>query len=230
MKLTKVLIIAAHPDDDILGCGGYLSKYSQQKEIKVVFIAEGTTCRYKSEEIDGDAACEALRLRTESSVKSLELLGVSDVEFYDLPCGRLDQESILEINQILEKEINGFQPELILTHAEHDVNNDHRIVYRSVQMATRPGSLCCVGKIMSFEVLSSTEWNYVKPFEPNHYELLIEEEVQRKWEALACYGSEIREFPHPRSRLGVETLARYRGMQVGMQYAEAYKIIRNLKK
>ena len=132
-----------------------MAKYSQQKNIKVVFVAEGTTCRYSTQEAGGDAAKEALRVRTKSSTDSLELLGVRDVEFYNLPCGRLDLEPILEINQIIENEINEFQPELILTHSENDVNNDHRIVYRSVQMATRPGSLCRVDKIMSFEVLSS---------------------------------------------------------------------------
>ena len=229
MNSTKVLIIAAHPDDDVLGCGGYMAKYSQQKNIKVVFVAEGTTCRYSTQEAGGDAAKEALRVRTKSSTDSLELLGVRAVEFYNLPCGRLDQEPILEINQIIENEINEFQPELILTHSENDVNNDHRIVYRSVQMATRPGSFCGVDQIMSFEVLSSTEWNYEEPFKPNHFELLTEEWVEKKWKALECYESEIREFPHPRSRLGVETLARYRGMQSGIQYAEAYNIIRKIE-
>jgi len=230
MKPTKVLIIAAHPDDDILGCGGYLAKYSQKKEIRVVFIAEGTTCRYKSDEIAGEIAQLAIKSRTESSIQSLELLGVNDVEFHNLLCGRLDQEPILGINQIIEKEIDAFQPDLVLTHAEHDVNNDHRIVYRSVQMATRPGSLCHAPSLMSFEVLSSTEWNYCSVFDPNYFELLTEEDVHKKWEALACFESEIREFPHPRSKVGVETLARFRGLQSGMEYAEAYKIVRKLNK
>ena len=230
MNVSKALIIAAHPDDDILGCGGYLSKHKGEKEIRVAFIAEGTTCRFKPKEIDGEIAQQAIKSRTESSIQSLDLLGVHDTVFYDLPCGRLDQEPILEINQIIEAEIGSFQPQLVLTHAEHDVNNDHRIVYRSVQMATRPGGLCHAPSLMSFEVLSSTEWNYSSVFDPNYFELLNKKDVQRKWEALACFESEIREFPHPRSKLGVETLARYRGMQSSMEYAEAYKIIRNLEK
>ncbi len=230
MIKDKVLIIAAHPDDDILGCGGYLAKYSNTKEIRVVFIAEGTTCRYKKDEIYDNIAQLALKSRTGCSVKALNVLGVQDVKFHDLLCGRLDQVPVLEINQIIESEINDFEPNLILTHAEYDVNNDHRIIYRSIQMSTRPKSVCLVPSIMSFEVLSSTEWNYQNAFEPNYYEILDEKNIYKKWEALECFESEMREYPHSRSKLGVETLARYRGMQVGIEYAEAYKIIRNINK
>src|SRR5262249_22231818 len=150
------------------------------------------------------------------------------VSFLDHPCGRLDQVPIIELNKAIEDELGKFGPDTVLTHAEHDVNNDHRIVHRSVAMATRPGGLRHVPSVLCFEVQSSTEWNFDSAFAPNRFEVLSAEHVALKWKALECYDSEIRKYPHPRSAEGVEVLARYRGMQAGTSYAEAFKVSRTV--
>ena len=114
-----------------------------------------------------------------------------------------------------------------MTHSEHDTNNDHKIVFNSVMMSTRPGIYTALKKLLSFEVLSSSEWSFTQPFAPNFFETLEISNVQDKWKALACFQTEIKDYPHPRSEEGILTLARYRGMQSGVSFAEAFKIIRD---
>ncbi len=227
--MNKVLIIAAHPDDDILGCGGFIAKYRATMQLKVLFVAEGTTCRFSAAEGRSEIALGQIAARNHSALKALAMLGVHEASFLGHPCGRLDQVAILDLNKAIEQEIASFLPNTILTHFEHDTNNDHRIVFRSVSMATRPGASSSVQSLLCFETLSSTEWNFAEAFTPTHFESLERKDVDAKWDALACYESEVREFPHPRSRLGVETLARYRGMQSGVAFAEAYKTVRVVK-
>lgn len=223
--MNRILIIAAHPDDEILGCGGLIAKRRRTAVIRVLFIAEGTTCRFAPDHIAGREAREELQVRTRSARRALALLGVTDVAFTDLPCGRLDQVPIVEINKKIEAAIRDFRPDTVITHSDRDVNNDHRVVARSVAMATRPvgGS---APDLLAFETLSSSEWNLSAPFAPQYFEVISSEDVQTKWNALACYETEIREYPHPRSKCGVETLARYRGMQVGAEFAEGFAVIR----
>jgi LmbE family N-acetylglucosaminyl deacetylase len=226
--MERILIVAAHPDDETLGCGGLIAKLGSAASVRVVFLAEGTTCRYEPNQIGSAAALADIAARADSARRALDVLGVREAAFYDHPCGRLDQVPILELNQIIEKEIANHSPDTVLTHSEHDVNNDHRIVCRSVSMATRPVGSHQVPTLMCFETPSSTEWSFISPFEPNHFELLSVEDLALKWKALACYESETQEYPHPRSREGIETLARYRGMQVGVPYAEAFRIVRTV--
>ena len=116
--MKKVLIIAAHPDDDVLGCGGLMAKYSKKVDFRVVFISEGSSCRFLKEEIGTKEVIDTIRQRNNFGVEALKILGVDDVVFYDLPCGRLDQHPILEINKIIEKEIRDFEPDTGFTHSE----------------------------------------------------------------------------------------------------------------
>ncbi|AOP33688.1 hypothetical protein A0128_07430 [Leptospira tipperaryensis] len=224
--MKRILVIAAHPDDDVLGCGAFIYKHRDNFEFRIIFIGEGSTCRFDLDKISSAEALKQIEIRTSSAKKSLQVLGVKNYKFYDLPCGRLDQVPIIDINKIIENEIRIFRPETVLTHSETDVNNDHRIVYRSLAMAARPVWPDCDVNIVSFEVLSTTEWNLTDPFVPNLFEEISEECLRKKWEALECYYTEIKEFPYPRSFVGLETLAKYRGMQSGLKLAEAYRIIR----
>jgi LmbE family N-acetylglucosaminyl deacetylase len=224
-----VLIIAAHPDDEILGCGGLISKYqSRGVTFKILFIGEGSSCRFE------DPSCEdsliAIEQRNSSAIKALSYLKIEDIEFNNFPCGRLDQKPIILINKIIETAINGFVPDTVLTHSPFDVNNDHKIVYHSTIMATRPVSQNHVRRLMSYEVLSSSEWAYVETFLPNYFEELTERDVESKWEALSLYESEINNFPFPRSSDGIQTLARMRGMQSGVKFAEAFHLIRTFQR
>ena len=155
-------------------------------------------------------------------------LGVNDYKFYNLPCGRLDQVPLIDINKIIENEINDFKPNTIFTHSNKDANNDHLIVHKSTIIATRPGSNFFVRNIFSYEVLSSTEWKFSDVFKPNMFEKLSFKDVKNKWNALKEYKTEIKKFPYPRSYDGIKTLSNYRGMQSNTKYSEAYKIIRKV--
>jgi LmbE family N-acetylglucosaminyl deacetylase len=223
--MNKILIVAAHPDDDILGCGGLMAKYSKQKKIRVIFIAEGSSCRFSNLDAGQEVVRNTIIERNSFAVSALKSLGVTDVKFYDLPCGRLDTIPIIDINKIIENEVRSFNPNILMTHSEYDTNNDHRIVNRSVMMATRPGVFDTLKKVISFEIQSSSEWNFNDAFLPNVFEELKGSDLEKKWDALSCYKSEIQSYPHPRSYKGMQTLARYRGMQIGYNLAEAYRII-----
>lgn len=223
--MKRALIIAAHPDDDILGCGGILSKYqSCGINFKVIFIGEGSTCRFYDPKCND--ALNAIKQRNFAACKALSYLNIDNVEFNDLPCGRLDQTPIIEINKIIEKAINEFSPDTILTHSPYDVNNDHKIVFQATLTATRPAANNHVNTLMSYEVLSSSECAYLEAFKPNYFFELKESDVQSKWKALSLYESEIKSYPFPRSLEGIKALAMLRGMQSGFRYAEAFHLIR----
>tara|TARA_Y100001933_G_scaffold230947_1_gene248368 strand:- start:4633 stop:5319 length:687 start_codon:yes stop_codon:yes gene_type:complete len=223
---NRILVVAAHPDDEILGCGGLLSLQSSLgASIRVIFIAEGSSCRYSCP--SSDQAQNEIIHRNDCAHRSLSLLGVNDLRFFNFPCGRLDTLPIIDINKIIESQIRDFDPVLILSHSPDDTNNDHKLVSRSLSMATRPYS-CQVSEILFFEVLSSSEWNFSTPFKPNVFFQLQEEQIDDKIQALLCYDTEIKEFPYPRSPEGIRTLAKLRGMQSGFTYAEAFSLYRSI--
>lgn len=226
--MNKALIIAAHPDDDVLGCAGMISKYRNLVEFRVIFISEGSSCRYVLDDTPEAILLKAINERNSFGIKALEILGINNYHFYNLPCGRLDQIPILEINKIIEKEIKNFKPDTVFTHSFEDTNNDHIIVHRATQMATRPGSNYFVNTVFSYEVLSSSEWRFTHTFSPNYFEVLSERDVNTKWLSLKEYESEVKDFPYPRSEDGIILLAKYRGMQCGNYYAEAFQLIRKI--
>ena len=223
--MNKIMIIAAHPDDDVLGCGGVMSKYNQEYIFRVVFIAEGSTCRFSEIHESNEIQVDAINERKSSAIESLRFLGIEDIMFYNLPCGRLDAVPIIEINKIIESEIDDFKPNIVLVHSPLDNNNDHRIINRSLMMAARPGVFDHLNNVVEYEVLSSTEWNFSSSFLPNIFIEISEVDLNNKWAALSCYQSEISDFPHPRSLEGVKALARYRGIQCGHKLTEGYRLV-----
>ena len=226
--MNKILVIAAHPDDDILGCGGTLSKMSRTgSKIRVIFIAEGTTCRYRTRAVTKEIKAE-IHKRESYARKALSIIGIDDFCFHNLPCGRLDQFPILEINKLIEKEIKLFSPDTIMTHSNIDANSDHRRIHESVIMATRPGALNLVKNVLCFEVLSSTEWKFSNSFAPNYFISISKQDADNKIDAMKAYESEISKFPAPRSPVGILSQLRVRGMQSGSEYAEAFQVLRIL--
>ena len=228
----KVLIVVAHPDDEVLGCGGYISKYKNKKIFRIIFIAEGTSCRFSKEQIKTsfNKVKEDISKRQKQSIKAIKYLGVNSYRFYNLPCGRLDQIPIIDINKIIEKEIATFKPNILFTHNSEDCNNDHRILNRSVNMSTRPNkNNSFLNKIINFEILTSTEWNFENQFSPNYFEALSQKNLREKVKAFYFYSSEVQSKEMPRTKDGLETIARYRGKMVCKEYCEAFKIIRNTK-
>ena len=225
MRIKRALVIAAHPDDECLGCGGVISKFIEIGiEIKVLFLGEGSTCRYDNQSCR--EALKAIELRRRNAILALKILGVKDYDFFDLPCGRFDQVPVIEINKILESSIKEYKPDTVFTHSEFDANNDHRVVYRSSIMSTRPCNEITIERLFSYEVLSSSEWNYTKTFQPNYFFSLETRHIDAKWEALKTYKNEMRVYPFPRSYEGVQNLAMRRGMQSGAKLAEAFLLIR----
>lgn len=223
LNFGKILVVAAHPDDEVLGCGGLIAKLSSQGgQVRVIFMAEGTSCRYDkpwTNEVE-----EEIQHRTQCGIEAMKTLKVHDYYFYNIPCGRLDEKPIIEIAKIIEKEIKDYEPTTILTHSRNDVHNDHKVIFKATVQATRP-----VGKIvknlLSFEILSSTEWNYTKLFKPNFF-VDITPEIDVKINAMHCYSTEQPKHPHPRSDEVIRSLATVRGSQSGVKYAEGFEIIR----
>jgi len=156
-------------------------------------------------------------------------LGVKFHHFNNLPCGRLDQEPIIEINKVIEQAIRKFDPDTVFTHSALDANNDHRIVCRATIMATRPCAQSRVARVLSYEVLSSSEWAFGEAFAPTSFECIEERDLTLKWQALAAYEAEVKAYPFPRSEQGVRTQAMIRGMQAGVPLAEAFYLIREFR-
>lgn len=227
--MNKVLIVAAHPDDDILGAGGSINKKVKTgSSFHVLFVGEGSTSRFN--DVHSVEALEAIRAREIAARKALNSLGVFDMTFLNMPCSRFDTVPMLDINKKIESFVRDYKPNEVWTHAQNDVNIDHQIVFRSVQVATRPASnMHTVQRVLSFEVLSSTEWSYSRDFTPNFFEGLSELDLEAKKSAMEYYESEMKEFPFPRSKSGIEILARYRGMQCGKQAAEAFVLVRHFE-
>lgn len=224
MNFDRVLIIAAHPDDDILGCGGILSKFRGKIEFNVLFLCEGSTCRFDN--VNSPEAQQAILIRNQSARQALSSLGVEKIDFKNLPCGRLDQVPLIEINKIIESSIKSFSPDAVFTHSLSDSNQDHIKVFHSSVIASRPKVGNSVKSLLSYEVLTSSEWSFSKSFQPNFFVSLSHQNVDDKWNALSYFRSEIADYPYPRSREGIFTQSSYRGMQCGFHYSEAFQIIR----
>lgn len=227
----KVLIIAGHPDDEVLGCGGFLDKYKNKYEFKVVFMTEGSSCRYDDQVQNEKKIKRDIEHRKKCAIKALKIFSITKITFHNHKCGHLNRTPEIKLNKLIENEIKSFKPEIILTHSNKDLNLDHKTVFQSVQVATRPIKIKNIVKeIYSFEILSSTHWNYQNNFLPNYFIKLSKKNVLNKWNALKCYSGETLKKPYPRSRHGVETLARFRGMQCGSNYAESFEILRCFSK
>ena len=225
----NIMIVSAHPDDDILGCGGLLSKLKLQKNIniRVIFLGEGTSCRYE-ENTNNKLINIQIDKRNSYARESLSYLGIKDIKFYNLRCGSLDTYPLIKLGQIIENEIESFNPSTIFTHSDNDLNNDHRIAFQSTMQATRPGALNYVKNIFSYEVLSSSEWKFNEAFLPNFFISLSLDQLKTKIKAFKFYKSEIKNYPHSRSLDSLKILARYRGIQAGCEFAEGYNLIRSL--
>jgi LmbE family N-acetylglucosaminyl deacetylase len=171
--MKKILIISAHPDDEILGCGGLIKKNIQKKnKIRILFLAEGVTSRYPKNELNNSIVIKKSEMRNKNAILALNSLGVKKSEIFlsTNKCCRLDDFNQLEIVKVIEKHIEEFKPNQIFTHWHSDANIDHRIVHQATITASRPVYKFKINLIASYEVLSSTEWNFKESFNPNYFE------------------------------------------------------------
>lgn len=224
------LVIAAHADDEALGCGGTIARMVRTgRAVSVAFFTDGVSARKQDgRELSsvGDFSADERRL---AAKRAADILGVASVAFDDLPDNRLDTIPLLEIAKRVEILVERHQPATILTHHRGDLNIDHRRVHDAVVTACRPQRGHPVRTILAFEVPSSTEWQSPAAgdvFTPNWF-VDIGDTLGTKLDAIDAYAREMRPWPHPRSRQGVEHLARWRGATVGCDAAEAFMLIRH---
>ncbi|RLA83595.1 MAG: PIG-L family deacetylase [Epsilonproteobacteria bacterium] len=220
----KILIVAAHPDDEVLGCFGTVARLIREGyEAYTLILGEGKTSRDKERQVENKK--DEITLLNNEIKNANNVIGIQKVFVESFPDNRFDSVDLLDIIKIISKVKDKVQPDIIFTHYEHDLNIDHQITYKAVITATRPMENECVKEIYSFEILSSTEWNYPLSFSPDTY-FDISDTIDLKIDAMKEYTSELCEYPHPRSLEGIELNAKYQGMRIGKKYVEAFKTIR----
>lgn len=223
----KILIIVAHPDDEVLGCFGTVARLIKEGyEAYTLILGEGKTSRDEIRKVENKEN-EIKVLNTEMQ-RANNTIGIKKVFVESFPDNRFDSVDLLDIIKVILKVKDEIKPDIIFTHYEHDLNIDHQITYKAVITATRPMKEECVKEIYSFEILSSTEWNYPLSFSPNTF-FDISETLDLKISAMKEYQSELCIYPHPRSLKGIKLNAKYQGMRVGKKYVEAFKSIRIIK-
>lgn len=221
----RIMVIAAHPDDEALGCGGTIARHAAAGDVvRVLFLADGVASRAMVDRTP------ELRARKAAAEKACAIMGAEAPIHLDFPDNRLDTLAFLEIVQAVEKQAVVFQPDVVYTHHAGDLNVDHRICHQAVLTAFRPIPGQTVKSIYGFEVCSSTEWAFggTGPvFVPNRF-VNIEAQMKAKYEALNAYEMEMRPFPHARSHEAVKALAAWRGASAGCKAAEAFTVIRDI--
>jgi len=224
--MKKILVIAAHPDDEILGCGATISKYIKNgDEVYVCIVCEGSSGRFKDkyyltseEKIEG-IINKDINIREESAKKASKSLGVKEIYFLNFPNLELHLIPQLKVNKLIEKHIGKIKPDIIFTHTNFDNNIDHRSVYDSTIISSRG-----IKKVITFEIIGST----TDKFLPNLF-IDIEDTFCNKEKSLKFYEDEIQAYPLPRSLEGIEILAKYRGLSCNKRLAEAFMVIRDIE-
>jgi LmbE family N-acetylglucosaminyl deacetylase len=225
----KILVVAAHPDDEILGCGGTVTRLAREgHDVYIAILAEGMSSRYEHREDADPLQIKHLHGRAQQAA---DKVGAKELVLCKLPDNRLDTVPLLDVVKIVEELVARFRPEVIYTHHPGDLNVDHGVVHRAVLTGTRPMAGHCVRDVYAFEVPSSTEWAFQRlepSFRPNVF-VDITESLEAKIAALACYDTETRTFPHPRSPEALRAIATRWGSVVGLPAVEAFELIRSVR-
>jgi len=218
--MSRILVVAPHPDDEVYGCGGTIAKYSRRgHQVHVLIVTKGDDL-FDSREI--------ARGRKEAG-KAHKLLGVKETHFAELPAAKLDSVPQHQINDILGGFFKKLKPELLFLPFPGDINRDHQLVHACAMVAARPISIS-ISAIYCYEALSSTNWNspgLVPAFRPNVF-VDISETIELKLKAVRIYASQLRKYPHERSPESVRALSQYRGGFANLPFAEAFMCIRQI--
>jgi LmbE family N-acetylglucosaminyl deacetylase len=222
----RALVVAAHPDDEVLGCGATIARLADQGcVVDVLILAEGVTSRYPAGTPAPAAELEALHAQAQAAGR---VLGAQSVTVAGFPDNRMDSVALLDVVQRVEQAVVASRPQLVLTHHGGDLNIDHQVVHQAVLTATRPTGPQAPAAVMLFEVPSSTEWafsRFAPAFRPQVF-IDVAASIDRKVEAMAIYDGESRPFPHPRSAGALTALAQTRGSAAGVLAAEAFEVAR----
>lgn len=222
----RVLVIAPHPDDEVLGCGGTIKKHSQKGH--KVFLCVVTKPYLP------DWSEEYIKNREKEIRAANKVLGIKKSFFLDLPTVKLDTIPQKQLNDLLKDCIEEVKPEILYIPHAGDLNKDHRLVFESSLVAARPRPGSSLKKLLSYEVLSETEWGRQRArelreiFLPNIH-IDITDTLEAKLKAMECYQSELKDYPHPRSLEAIKILAQKRGTEAGLKAAEAFMHVRQVE-
>lgn len=218
--MTRVLVLCAHPDDEVLGMGGTIALHARRgDEVRIVCVTDGSSTQYPD-----DAATR--ERKNDEARHAAEVLGVSDYVHLDFPDMRLDTIPHVELNRVVEEHVRDLRPAVVyVTHP--DVNRDHRALFDSVAVAARPTPGQSVRRLLTFAPTSSTEWTppALNWFVPTWF-VDVTETFEQKLEAFACFETERREYPHPRNERALRAYAQFYGATVGCEYAEPFVLVR----
>ena len=224
----NILVVAAHPDDEVLGCGGTIAKHSAAgHNVSILILGEGITSRFSDPKQADKKDLDALH-STASQVG--KFLGAKDVTLAKLPDNRFDTVPLLDIVKIVEEHVERVKPEIVYTQHGGDLNVDHACTFRSVLTATRPMAGTPVKKVLAYRVGSSSEWAF-EQFAPVFHAQVFEDiskTIEKKVQAMQMYESEARAFPHPRSPEALRATASYWGSVSGLTAAEPFTLVREL--
>jgi N-acetylglucosamine malate deacetylase 1 len=225
VRQTSVVVIAAHPDDEVLGVGGTIQKHIQiGRSVTVIYVTDGF---YE------DADDDRILSKRKNATDAMNILGVTDIIFLGFKGLRLDTYEKCLLNSALTNAFKKIKPRIVYTHHWGDVNFDHEVVFDMTIVASRPHRGMTIDALYTYETLSSTEWaapNRDSSFLPNTFEVLDDEAVGLKVAAMEQYVTEIFDYPHPRSSEGIRVLAQQRGLMISEKYAEAFHLVRSVNK
>jgi N-acetylglucosamine malate deacetylase 1 len=217
MPNRRVLVIAAHPDDELLGCGGTIALHVRAGDrVTAAIVCEGESLRYGRQGVGQQGHAQ----------RAAQTLGVSDSRLLGFPDQRLDTITLTEVISALSKVVSEVRPQVVYCQFGGDVNRDHQLVFQAVLVATRPTERS-IESIYAFDTASSTEWAYPRSFQPDTW-IDISSTLELKLQAMACYESEVRDYPHPRSLEALRNRAKAWGNQSCMDAAEVFMTVRRL--
>ena len=226
--MSRVLTIAAHPDDEVLGCGGAMAAHvAAGDHVGILILGEGLTSRSATRE---DAAREGITSLRDDARRAAELLGVTDLTLLGFPDNRFDHVDLLDVVKAIEAVKITAAPDIVYVHHWGDLNIDHRVTFDAAMAAFRPLPGAAPVSVFAFEVPFATGWSGPAPdraFVPTHY-VDVDSTLERKIQAMEVYASERQVAPHPRAPESLRAWARYRGAQVGLHAAEAFVTVRTI--